>query len=275
MTSAQGPTSSVDHQQYSGLVDNRCCFCLTLRTGAIITGILNGFVNVAAFTAYVTAPSVQSSWGHPGEAVTNLDISYLVVFTLQIVCDAILIWGAFKKIPNHLVPWLWANAVIIAVFLLTSTVFVALMLFFGHLKTSMNHSEFVSAMAGIGILGGIHMFSWLVVFQFRRNLMEEQRLLSRYVASAPSPPSDDLPPQRQERPPSPPPAYDEVTKQRPTEVDGISPPNDCKIDLTHDESPPEYAMAIAMSLAANSQENGGVQNQDTAAVVMVNDKDAA
>lgn len=73
--------------------------------------------------------------------------------------------------------------------------------------------------------------------------------------------SDDLPPQRQERPPSPPPAYDEVTKQRPTEVDGISPPNDCKIDLTHDESPPEYAMAIAMSLAANSQENGGVQNQ--------------
>lgn len=63
------------------------------------------------------------------------------------------------------------------------------MLFFGHLKTSMNHSEFVSAMAGIGILGGIHMFSWLVVFQFRRNLMEEQRLLSRYVASAPSPPS--------------------------------------------------------------------------------------
>lgn len=68
---------------------------------------------------YVTNPKVQSSWGHPGEAVTNLDISYLVVFTLQIVCDAILVWGALKKIPNHLVPWLWANAVIIAVFLVS------------------------------------------------------------------------------------------------------------------------------------------------------------
>ena len=51
--------------------------------------------------------------------MTNLDISYLVVFTLQIVCDAILVWGALKKIPNHLVPWLWANAVIIAVFLVS------------------------------------------------------------------------------------------------------------------------------------------------------------
>ena len=52
--------------------------------------------------------------------MTNLDISYLVVFTLQIVCDAILVWGALKKIPNHLVPWLWANAVIIAVFLVSA-----------------------------------------------------------------------------------------------------------------------------------------------------------
>ena len=75
------------------------------------------------FFSYVTSDSVQSSWGHPGEAVTNLDISYLVVFTLQIVCDAILVWGALKKIPNHLVPWLWANAVIIAVFLVSIIIF--------------------------------------------------------------------------------------------------------------------------------------------------------
>jgi hypothetical protein len=105
--------------QYVGSVDNRCCVCLTLRTGAILTGILNGLVNIAAFIAYVTSPTVQSSWSHPGAAVTNLDISYLVVFALQIVCDFILIWGAMKKIPNHLVPWLWANAAIIAVFLVS------------------------------------------------------------------------------------------------------------------------------------------------------------
>jgi len=234
--------------QYSGLVDNRCCFCLTLRTGAIITGVLNGIINVALFTAYVTSATVKSSWGHPGESVTNLDISYLVVFTLQIVCDAILVWGAMKKIPNHLVPWLWANAVIIAVFL----VFIALMLFFGHLRTTMNHNEFITTLAGIGILGGIHMFSWLVVFQFRRNLVEEMRIMARLVASAPPPPSDELPPLREERAPSPPPAYDEVTKsQKPTEQnDGIS-TSDVKIDMGN-ESPPEYAAAIAMSATQNA-----------------------
>ena len=68
-------------------------------------------------------------------------------------------------------------------------VFIALMLFFGHLRTTMNHNEFITTLAGIGILGGIHMFSWLVVFQFRRNLVEEMRIMARLVASAPPPPS--------------------------------------------------------------------------------------
>ena len=52
----------------------------------------------------------------------------------------------------------------------------------------MNHNEFVSAMGLIGVFGAIHMFSWLVVFQFRKNLLEEQRLMARLVASAPLPP---------------------------------------------------------------------------------------
>ena len=61
--------------------------------------------------------------------------------------------------------------------------------------------------------------------------------------------SDDLPPHREERPSSPTPAYDEVTQQRPQtlEVDGIS-PSDVKIDIGT-ESPPNYAVAIAMSSA--------------------------
>ena len=63
--------------------------------------------------------SANSHWRDPTKSVTNLDISYLVVFTLQIICDIILIWGAFKKVPHHAVPWLWANAIIIAVFLVS------------------------------------------------------------------------------------------------------------------------------------------------------------
>ena len=64
--------------------------------------------------------------------------------------------------------------------------------------------------------------------------------------------SDELPPLREERAPSPPPAYDEVTKsQKPTEqTDGIS-TSDVKIDMGN-ESPPEYAAAIAMSATQNA-----------------------
>lgn len=256
-TNTSVPSSPAISDQYTGHVDNRCCFCLTLRTGAILTGVINGLVNIALFTAYVTSPHVQSSWGHPGEAVTNLDISYLVVFTLQIVCDAILVWGALKKIPNHLVPWLWANAVIIAVFL----VLIALMLFFGHLRTSMNHNEFVSAMGLIGVFGAIHMFSWLVVFQFRKNLLEEQRLMARLVASAPLPPDD--PPTRQERAPSPPPAYDEVTKA--VSETGIS---DIKLDFGSFESPPDYEVAIAMCRATEPQMDASQNTTQTTVVQM-------
>ena len=63
------------------------------------------------------------------------------------------------------------------------------MLFFGHVDFKMDHSNFVSILAGIGILGAVHIFSWLVVFQWRKNLMEEQRVLARLIASAPLPPS--------------------------------------------------------------------------------------
>ena len=176
--------------------------------------------------------SAHSNWNNP-QTVTNLDISYLVVFSLQIICDIILIFGAFKKIPHHAVPWLWANAIIIAVFLvsfcisifhgffycvflfsiaayiygkgfnlehksmnlteikieLILQVFIALMLFFGHVKFTMGQGDFVATLAGIGVLGAVHIFSWLVVFQFRKNLIEEQRVLSRLIASAPLPPT--------------------------------------------------------------------------------------
>lgn len=59
--------------------------------------------------------------------------------------------------------------------------------------------------------------------------------------------TDELPPQRPEQPPSPPPAYDEVTKQHQVDFPAPTAPGDVKIDLLS-ESPPEYAMAVAMSL---------------------------
>merc|ERR1712029_846066 len=46
-----------------------------------------------------------------------------------------------------------------------------------------------------------------------------------------------------------PPAYDEVTKEARNEVGAVVKDGDVKIDIN--ESPPEYAMAIAMSLNEN------------------------
>lgn len=269
MMSTPTSTSTGMPDAFVGHVDNRCCFCLDLRIGSVLTGLINALVNIAGFIAYVTSPAVQSSWGHPGAPVTNLDISFLVVFTLQLVCDAILVWGAFKKIPNHIVPWLWANAVIIAVFLVVIT----LMLFFGHLRTSLDANEFTTALSSIGVLGAAHIFSWLVVFQYRKNLIEEQRIMARMVATAPSAPDDEILPQRFERAPSPPPTYEEVAKQQARS--GMTSHSEVKVSLTGSESPPEYARAMAMSLdttctdidvergAAHSQAKNQVSEETT------------
>jgi hypothetical protein len=68
-------------------------------------------------------------------------------------------------------------------------ILIILLLIFGNLRASMNHNDFISSLSGLGVIGAIHMFSWLVVFQFRKNLMEEQHIMARMVASAPTPPN--------------------------------------------------------------------------------------
>jgi hypothetical protein len=38
----------------------------------------------------------------------------------------------------------------------------------------------------LGFVGAILLFCWLIVFQFRKNLIEERRILATYVPSAPN-----------------------------------------------------------------------------------------
>ena len=55
---------------------------------------------------------------------------------------------------------------------------VALLLFFGYVQMALAYDEYVSVLSLIGCLAAGHLFSCLVVFQFRKNLMEERALLN-------------------------------------------------------------------------------------------------
>ncbi len=116
-------------------------------------------------------------------------------------------------------------------------------LFFGSETLALSYDEYVSFLSLVGVLAGGHLFSCLVVFQFRKNLIEDAAMREnffavdsgsngpgRVVASAP-------------RAPSPPPTYEEVSKTNvkaaPTETASQSTgPGD-------GEQPPEYEAALA------------------------------
>ena len=57
-------------------------------------------------------------------------------------------------------------------------VLIALLLFFGYVQMALVYDEYVSLLSLIGCLAAGHLFSCLVVFQFRKNLMEERAILN-------------------------------------------------------------------------------------------------
>ncbi len=68
----------------------------------------------------MTSPSTQSSWSQPAP-FSDVDITILAIFILELVVDAILVGAAIKKLPNHVVPWLCINGVIMALLLVSHT----------------------------------------------------------------------------------------------------------------------------------------------------------
>ncbi len=63
--------------------------------------------------------SYISSWLDSKGETTNLDIGFFVVFAMQLVCNALLIFGAIKKSPAFTLPWLTMNVGLIAIFLVS------------------------------------------------------------------------------------------------------------------------------------------------------------
>ena len=87
--------------------------------------------------------------------------------------DGLLIFGALKRRPTHIVPWLCANSVLMGVLL----VLVAFFLFFGYVRLALDYDEYVSVLSLIGCLAGGHFFACLVVFQVSWLATRPPRLL--------------------------------------------------------------------------------------------------
>lgn len=218
--------------------DNRCCFCLTLRTGSLIIGLGNCLFYTCCFLWYLTS----ESYGQPISeelAFTNLDISVFVIVLLQLVVNLLLVVGALRRIPSHVFPWIAANAVFCGICM----IMIVVTIFWGTTKLDFNHSEYVTALTILGLITGINLFCVIVVFQFRHNTLLEAQLVLE---------ADYCPP-CSTAPPLPPPSYDEVAK------------SDLKLPM--EDGPPEYEAAVAMLSEGKVAEDGAMR-QDMEGIVL-------
>jgi len=199
--------------------DNRCCFCLTLRLGVIIIGILNFALYLLLFSWYISNIGLSSNF--TDSAVSNMDISVFVIFCVQMMVNLLLVVGAVKRIPHHTFPWLCSNAVIIAILM----VMIFMLVFFGASRNSLSYQEYVSSLSILSLLAGTDMFCCIVIFQFRRNLIIEATLEREdsVTHGRPTAPSS-----------SPPPAYE------------VAAPGHPPVKVPLEEPPPEYEAAMAM-----------------------------
>jgi len=217
----QGLATPPSHHRIMVPPDNRCCFCLTLRSGSLVIGIGNCLFYIACFLCYLTS----HSFGAPiSESLTftNLDISVFVIFLIQLVVNLLLIVGALRRLPSHIFPWICANAVFCGICMIG----IVVTIFWGTTKLGLNHSDYVSVLSVLGLVTGINLFCVIVVFQFRHNTLLEERIALETGVEVTLPCGS--------APPLPPPSYDEVAR------------TDLKLPL--EDGPPEYEAAVAMPM---------------------------
>jgi len=214
-------SQSPSHHRIMVPPDNRCCFCLTLRSGSLVIGIGNCLFYIACFLWYLTS----NSFGAPiSESLTftNLDISVFVIFLVQLVVNLLLVVGAVRRLPSHIFPWICANAVFCGICMIG----IVVTIFWGTTKLGLNHSDYVGVLTILGLITGINLFCVIVVFQFRHNTILEERIALATGLEVTLPCGS--------APPLPPPSYDEVAR------------NDLKLPL--EDGPPEYEAAVAMPM---------------------------
>ena len=78
-----------------------------------------------------------------------------------------MVYGAYRDDPKYLKKWMITNGIIYVVLL----ILVLGILFTGYFRMYLTQTQFISALAAISVIAGVRQFSWLVVFQYRWNLL--------------------------------------------------------------------------------------------------------
>lgn len=113
-----------------------------------------------------------------GNPISAFDVAYLLLFIIARLCDFALVAAALKqksnwdKTPLLVLPWLIINALELCL----KVVFIMMLLFYGSQHVKMSTTDYTSTLAFIGVLTGAHIFCFLIIYQFRKNLVEERNI---------------------------------------------------------------------------------------------------
>ena len=181
-----------------------CCFCLSLRTGAILIGCSNCLLYLSLFTAYLlthNTPGPATLTTHTQDIgvfflfctqVLTQTASWLRCFhrfiklkiSVQMLVNCLLVLGAVRRAPGQLTPWLTVSG-------LTCLVLLLLLLFtllLGPTGLQLSTLQYSVTLAASTVFTAAQIFSWFVVFTMRCNA--RLAAVARPAKPGPPPPGD-------------------------------------------------------------------------------------
>jgi len=121
------------------------------------------------------------------------DVSILSILTVQLMVNILLLNSARMSIPSHTIPWLGVNTVAIGLYM----ALIGRSLFLGTKNLTISYTAYVGSLSIMGLVTGLSLFCFFVVFQFRQNLIWErniQEFTSESSVQRPLPVESGLPP---------------------------------------------------------------------------------
>ena len=183
-----------------------CCFCLSLRTGAIVIGCSNCLLYLALFTAYLlthntlgpaTLTTHTQDIGvfflfctqvliqilHTGTN-SNCTVDLLNRSSVQMLVNCLLVLGAARRAPGRLTPWLTVSGLTCLVLLLL----VLFTLLLGPTGLQLSSLQYSLTLAAATAFTAAQIFSWFVVFTMRCHGRYRARLAAVARPAKPGPP---------------------------------------------------------------------------------------
>lgn len=199
---------------------SRCCGCLSLRYGTILIGVGNCVLYGCLYIWYLTSDLLHQGGFGDGLGFNSADVSILSILTVQLLVNILLLHGARVSLPAHTLPWLGVNAVAIGLYMAV----IGRSLFLGTKSLYISYTAYVGSLTMMGLVTGLSLFCFFVVFQFRQNLIWERSIQDYHSEESvqPVPLESCLPP----------PSYYEVE-------------SDKQYKAALEDDPPDYEAAVA------------------------------